>query len=85
MSRLTEKQNSVTCALIGHSKVVSVFWGYVHCARCGDQIGDTLGGMYSAVNNVVVGHNCPTCRENWKKLTWKDKLFIENPFVKEEP
>ena len=60
-------RNRITCALIGHSRIVTYCFGYVS-ARCGDQIGDTLGGMTSLENSVVVGHACDICRANYEKL-----------------
>ena len=83
---MDEKQrNAVVCALIGHSMIHETCFGYHYCARCGAQVGDTLGGYYpDAANAVVVGHNCETCRANYEKLTWKDKLFAPDPFVEED-
>lgn len=78
----TEQRNSIVCRLIGHSKIVTLCFGYVNCARCEDQIGDTLGGSTELKENVVVGHDCPTCRENFSKLGWKDKLYAKNAFPK---
>jgi hypothetical protein len=74
------KLKSIFCVLFGHSKIVTYCFGYISCARCGDQIGDTLAGVYSLKNDVVVGHKCKECKENYKKLGWKDKLFTPNPF-----
>ena len=78
------ERNRVTCVLIGHSRVVSMCFGYVECERCCDQIGDTLGGMADLSECVVIGHACDVCRENWEKLTWKDKLFVGNPFEEDD-
>ncbi len=77
-----EKQrNEVVCDLIGHSKIQTYFFGYYHCARCGALVGDNLGSVYlEAENTVIVGHNCPICRSNYEKLTWKDKIFCPDPF-----
>lgn len=78
------ERNRITCALIGHSRIVTYCFGYVSCARCGDQIGDTLGGMTNLENSVVVGHACDICRANYEKLGWQDKLFVPNPFEGQE-
>ena len=65
------------CGLVGHSHLTTFFFGYHYCARCEDQIGDSLGSTYNeAGNNVIIDHNCKTCNENKKKLTWKDKIGI---------
>lgn len=76
----TEQRNAVVCALVGHSLIQSACFGYFNCARCGEQAGDSLGGAYTADKVVVVGHDCSTCRANYKKLTWRDKLFAADPF-----
>ena len=78
------QRNRITCILIGHSRIVTMNYGHVSCARCGDQIGDTLGGMTSLENSVVVGHACDICRANYEKLDWQDKLFVANPFEGQE-
>ncbi len=78
-------RNKVVCALLGHSKIQKYFMGYYSCARCGAQVGDSLGSTYgSAPETVIVGHNCPTCRENYAKLGWQDKLFTPEPFAEQE-
>ena len=75
------QREAVTCALLGHSKIVTGCFGYVYCARCGEQIGDALGGcFYGTEDAVIVGHNCPTCRANYEKLGWEDKILCPDPF-----
>lgn len=78
-----DQRNRVVCALIGHSKIITICFGYVHCARCDAKIGDRLGGIFDTTDSVIVGHSYETCRKNYKKLTWKDKLYCSNPFKKE--
>ena len=78
-----EQRNSITCSLIGHSKIIETCFGYIHCARCGDQIGDALGSFFDGAKHVIIGHACDTCHENYKELTWKDKLYCPDPFAKE--
>jgi len=70
----------IFCVLFGHSNIVSSCMGYVSCGRCGTQMGDTLAGSYRNSKAVFVGHNCDICKANYKKLTWKDKLFCPDPF-----
>lgn len=78
-----EQRNQIVCSLIGHSKIQTTCFGYYYCGRCGDQVGDTLGSSYPGVKDVViVDHDCPTCHDNYDKCTWKDKLFVPNPFNK---
>jgi hypothetical protein len=79
-----EQRNELVCALIGHSRIQTTFFGYHYCGRCGAQVGDTLGSIYlGASSAVIVGHNCDTCQENYKKCTWEDKLFAPDPFAEE--
>lgn len=76
-----EQKKEITCNLIGHSKIQTFCFGYYNCARCGAEVGDALGSIYpGATDAVIVGHRCPTCKANYKKLTWKDKIFCPNPF-----
>ena len=63
------------CLFIGHSNIIEGDFGWMHCARCGWYLGDSLGGAYSNDKCVIVGHSCKICKKNWKKLTWKDKLL----------
>lgn len=78
-----EQRKSITCSLLGHSHITTGCFGYVYCARCGAQVGDCLGGIYYDPLEVRVGHNCPICRENYKKLGWKDKILSPDPFTEE--
>lgn len=80
-----DARNQVVCSLIGHSKIQEFCFGYYTCSRCGAQMGDSLGSTYyDAPNVVVVGHDCPTCRENYGKLEWHHKIFTPDPFIKPE-
>lgn len=81
-----EQRNRITCELIGHSRIQTFCFGYYNCARCEEQLGDSLAGVYQgAPDTVIVGHKCPTCEENYKKLTWMDKIFCPDPFADEKP
>lgn len=78
---LTDEQaKEVVCALVGHSRIQTHCFGYYNCSRCGAQVGDLLGGAYTAADVVVVGHNCPTCRKNFAALKWQDKFMTPDPF-----
>ena len=82
---ITDKdhRNSVICSLIGHSNISTTCFGYRNCGRCGDQLGDSLGGVdYGIKEAVIVGHKCKVCKENYKKCDWKDKLYVPDPFKK---
>lgn len=76
-----EKRNAIVCAMLGHSRIQSTCFGYYHCGRCDAQVGDSLGSMYpGAEKAVVIGHNCKTCRANFKELGWQHKLYAPDPF-----
>jgi hypothetical protein len=81
MERFKQWVKDVTCATIGHSRIKTTCFGYWSCARCREQVGDSLGGAYGGEDDVIVGHDCPTCRANAAKLTWKDRLFAPDPKV----
>ncbi len=65
LGEISENQKkSIVCSLIGHSDITDVCLGYVHCARCGDQIGDTLASIYPRVKKqVIINHECDTCKK----------------------
>lgn len=78
-----EQRNSIICSLVGHSKISTTCFGYRNCARCGEQLGDSLGSIDFGIKNaVIVGHNCKVCKANFKKCDWRDKLYVKNPLTK---
>ncbi len=79
-----EKVKSVVCALIGHSAIQTSCFSYYYCGRCGDQVGDRLGSVYDPSDVVIIGHNCDICHSNYKKLGWRDKFMVPNPFTKKK-
>ena len=77
------QRNEIVCALVGHSLIQEHCFGYFDCGRCGQRLGDSLGSIYlTAEKTVLIGHNCKTCRSNYKKLSWRDKIYCPNPFKK---
>ncbi len=71
-----KKLKAVLCAIFGHSRIQTSFFGYWYCGRCGTTLGDSLGAVYNAKDVVLVGHDCESCRENWATLEFfKDKLM----------
>jgi hypothetical protein len=78
-----EQRNEIACTFIGHSRIISTFFGYIHCGRCQAQIGDQLGGAFDATSHVIIGHKCEKCVENAKTLTWRDTIFTPDPFAQE--
>jgi len=81
-----EHRNEVVCALIGHSRICTTCFGYRYCGRCNAQLGDSLGSIDpGSGDSVIIGHKCDTCVKNYKECTWRDKLYVPDPFkVKEE-
>lgn len=81
MGKITKEQrNNIVCSLIGHSMIQEFCWGYFTCGRCGTQLGDNLAGVYDGTDVVIIGHDCKKCKANYKKLTWRDKIYVPNPF-----
>ena len=76
-----EQRKSIVCSLVGHSRIQSACFGYYYCGRCGDQVGDALGGAYDARDVVIVGHDCSVCRDNYEKLDWKHTYLCADPFT----
>lgn len=72
-----DKRKEIICTLIGHSRIVSLCFDYVTCARCDKQIGDSLAGIFDLTDKVIVGHACKTCDANRETLTWKDKFEVD--------
>lgn len=72
-------QQRVVCALVGHSRIVTYYMGYISCARCTAQIGDAMGGVDTLVGRVLAGHNCEACAQTIAQLTWHDTLLAPDP------
>lgn len=83
-----EQRRRVFCVMHGHSRLRDYCFGYHHCCRCGDQLGDSLGGAYQDDTAVYVTHmhaathkpaevarGC-NCAENAKTLTAKDFKLV---------
>ncbi|MNJ68546.1 hypothetical protein D3C77_648020 [compost metagenome] len=81
-----EQRNEIVCSLVGHSLIQTYCFGYYNCARCGEQMGDSLMGRYSkAEQTVIVGHDCGLCRANYAELGWEHKIFTPDPFPEGRP
>lgn len=76
-----ETRKGIVCALVGHSRIVDACFGQITCGRCGTILGDTLAGCYDTNDKVVIDHNCELCKVNYKKMGWRDKLFIDKAKV----
>jgi hypothetical protein len=78
-----EQRRQIACVLNGHPRIVRMCFGYVTCARCGHQVGDTLAGSYDVSADVIVGHDCAACQQNAAKLTRRE-LTLLPPDVRDE-
>ena len=80
--KLTNTQKArIYCVKNGHAKYITHFWGYVHCGRCGEQIGDQLASTFSTENLMVVGcidKECKSCIGLRKTLDELDLKILEN-------
>ncbi len=78
---MTQEQDAkIYCVKHGHADYVTVCMGYAYCGRCGDQIGDTLGGAFNLTKKVITGcweSSCQHCNDNRKKITGFDKIILE--------
>ena len=87
--KLTDEQKKrIYCVKHGHSPIKDFCFGYVSCARCNEQVGDTLCSVYNADDDVMPNHigqdieGC-NCAENAKKLTKNDKKYIKPETLEE--
>lgn len=71
-----QQKAQIYCVKHGHADYVWTFFGYVHCGRCGEQIGDQLAGVFDTANMILVGHKCKTCHKLKKKLSSLDKKIL---------
>lgn len=81
-----DTRKSITCALIGHSKIVTQVFGEVYCGRCGDKIGDTLMGTFSfggyvllEEDNGPIHNQCVGCLATYAALPWEAKFGVPDP------
>lgn len=59
---LTKTQEArIYCVKHGHAKYFYGFFGYAYCGRCGEQIGDSLAGIFEGTGFVLIGHDCNEC------------------------
>lgn len=83
--KLTKDQKmAIYCVMNGHAKIITTCFGYVHCKRCGDQIGDRLASTFDLTDYVIDKHDCDECRENYKKLKRHEKAYCGDPFKKDQ-
>ncbi len=76
-ARALQKRRAILCIRLGHPKVVHSCFGYITCARCGEQLGDNLaGGGVDLTKHVVVGHKCEQCQRNARALRPSDRWLL---------
>jgi thioredoxin-related protein len=79
--KLTKQQEAeIYCVKHGHASYVYTFWGYVHCGRCSNQIGDRLGSIFPMDKKIVIGCKdkpCEHCDPIYKKLNKMDKKICD--------
>ena len=75
-------KKDLVCSLVGHSNIVTLYFGEVCCSRCGRRIGDTLASVFDLRPCVIVDHDCERCHMNYGGMGWKDTWLAMNPFPK---
>ena len=59
------ERRAIFCMRNGHSRLGTVFFGYQYCGRCGQQVGDTLGGVgmshFVPLSHVYEDPDCAKC------------------------
>lgn len=86
MAKLTKVQQAqIYCIKNGHARYVSNCFGYVHCGRCSEQIGDRLAGVFDMKDMISVGHKCKVCNKLRKKLSVLDKKILDRLEKNEDP
>lgn len=73
------KLRALVCALLRHSNIESCCMGYISCARCGQQVGDTLAGCYRNPLQVGTDCACEACEANVPKLKFADVFLTPMP------
>ena len=75
-----KKVKLIFCAVCRHSHLLTNCFGYKYCARCGEQLGDTLadGPMITGYGGFfLIGQKCTCkeCRQAFDTLTWMDRFL----------
>ena len=75
-----EVQQKMVCAMVGHSRLLTQFFGYHYCARCNAQVGDSLGGSFRDPDNkiglAIINCACKKCSASYAAFTWKDLFMV---------
>lgn len=81
------QKRAIYCVLNGHTPITEYCFGYHSCARCDEQLGDSLGGAYRSDSNVYVSHigqnldGC-NCLANARALKRKDRALVPAEILK---
>ena len=74
---LTNTQKAkIYCIKNEHAKYATNCMGYIYCGRCGEQIGDTLMGIFDLKEFAIVNHKCKLCDDIFKTLSDIDQLIF---------
>ncbi len=76
---MREKLRRIMCALFRHSNIEDVCFGYHYCARCGDEVGDSLAGIYGNSEVVGIGCDCELCRYRYSHMGLVDTFLTKKP------
>jgi hypothetical protein len=78
---MRQKFADIFCAVFRHSHLVTNCFNYKNCARCGQQLGDTLAGTgllptgkggFFQIDQICT---CADCRKAFDSLNWIDKFM----------
>lgn len=74
---MKNKLQKILCALFGHPRVVINDFGYKYCARCNEQLGDSLGGYWTGDGFCELLCDCDECKGVKRILKWHEKLLTK--------
>lgn len=76
--KLTKEQKlRIYCVKNGHAPYIFKCFGYIHCGRCEEQIGDQLAGVYDDTKIMVINHKCKVCDKIRKGLKKFDLEIVK--------
>lgn len=75
-----QKFRDIICVVFGHSRLVTNCFGYKSCARCSQQLGDSLAGVGLPVGKngyFQIGQTCQCaeCKASFDSLRWIDRFL----------
>ena len=76
----------IICGFLDHSQFTTNFFGYVYCARCGEEMGDNLAGSFANGISINSEHelDCKNCMEIRNNMSFKERFIskIEEPILR---